>query len=492
MNFLDLYTHKQLTRFIARQIHVTEILNFLFTIIMGRKKSSQLTPEEKFHESYCEEDQITVRETSFIWIAITELTEQYPENYGFFSPRAIAGYIHQTYPQRPKMRTSRAKLIKEFSTVKVTGICGLASTTFMMSISQKHGYIQVRKLDPINPPWGKTRFASSRGGVYWEGIEELTMNDDGVLYLTRPFDVRDDIANLRTDEEAEESRVERLDSARITTEGEVIPYRELGDYGGKLRLSEIEEEDEAGSKHESENVERNEKREKAKSKKTEEKKDDDENVNDCELQEFVNNVRVPSGAAVSDDGEDESFHSTTSDEGEPEEEKATGSNQVTGVSRDKPAPELKSKKVEEKEVRATGKEVKSSDSESSYYIVKTERGKNDAFSENTDVELTIRDEEREKDEAQEKFYAARSKEREEAFANAERLRREALKIKQPRPRLTDDDLRSAAQMRQNRMDRMTQRELRECGTREVPTIIRDKNGDPKLLCTKEGVFTPEE
>ena len=96
MNFLDLYTHKQLTYVIARHIYVTEILNFFCNTIMGRKKNTQLTPEEKFHESYCEEEQITVRETSFIWIAITELTEQYPENYGLFSPRAIAGYIHQT------------------------------------------------------------------------------------------------------------------------------------------------------------------------------------------------------------------------------------------------------------------------------------------------------------------------------------------------------------------------------------------------------------
>ena len=492
MNFLDLYTHKQLTRFIARQIHVTEILNFLFTTIMGRKKNTQLTPEEQFHESYCEEDQITVRETSFIWIAITELTEQYPENYGFFSPRAIAGYIHQTYAQRPQMRTSRKKLIKEFSTVKVTGICGLASTTFMMSISQKHGYIQVRKLDPVNPPWGKTRFASSRGGVYWEGIEDLTINDDGVLYLTRPFDVRDDIANLKDDEEAEKSRIERLDSARITTEGKVMPYRELGDYGGKLRLSEIEEEDETENQKESEKIEKQEKREKAKSKETEENKDDDEDVNDCDLQNFVNNIRVPSGTAVSDDGEDESFHSTTSDEGEPEEEKATGSNQVTGVSRDKPAPELKSKKTDEKKVRATAKEVKSSDSESSYYIVKTEKGKNDAFSENTDVELTIRDEEREKEEEQKKFHAAKNEEREKVFANAERLRREAIKIDAPRPRLTDDDLRSAAQLRQNRMERMTERELRAFGAYEIPKVMKDNKGDPKLFCTREGVFTPEE
>ena len=328
----------------------------------------------------------------------------------------------------------------------------------MMSISQKHGYIQVRKLDPINPPWGKTRFAASRGGVYWEGLEDLTINDDGVLYLTNPFDVRDDIELVTDDKDLEKCRVERLDSARITTKGEVIPYRELGNYGGKLQLAEIEEEEETESQNEQEKVEKREKREKAKSKKTEGKKNEERDVNDCELKDFVDDVKVPSGVAFSDEDDAESFHSTTSDEGEPEEEKATGSNQVTGVSREKPAPELKSKKVEEKEGRATGKEVKSSDSESSYYIVKKERGKNDAFSENTDVELTIRDEEREKDEAQEKFYAARSKEREEVFSNAERLRREAVKIKPPRPRLTDDDLRSAAQMRQNQMNRMTERE----------------------------------
>ena len=69
-----------------------------------------------------------------------------------------------------------------------------------------------------------------------------------------------------------------------------------------------------------------------------------------------------------------------------------------------------------------------------------------------------REEERGKEEAQEKFFAAKSEEREKVFAHAERLRREAVKNEPPRPRLTDDDLRSAAQLRQNRMERMTERE----------------------------------
>ena len=177
---------------------------------MVRSRAKQIPPEERFFYEKNDETLVTLTDLVYIWVAIDELSRVYESYSGYFTAKQISSYIITAFPEREDITQTREELFIRYNMVTVAGIASTATNCFIVTSSKGNSYVQIHRHDCVNPPHKKMLCAASRGGVWLEGLEDLTAADGGVLTVVRPTKIRDNYEPGTSDESDEEGETHKL------------------------------------------------------------------------------------------------------------------------------------------------------------------------------------------------------------------------------------------------------------------------------------------
>ena len=177
---------------------------------MVRSRAKQIPPEERFFYEKNDETIVSLTDLVYIWVAIDELSRVYESYSGYFTAKQISSYIITAFPEREDIHQTREELFAKYNMITVAGIAATATNVFILTSSKGNSYVQIHRHDCVNPPHKKTLCAASRGGVWLEGLEDLTAADGGVLTVVRPTKIRDEYEPGTSDESDEEGETHKL------------------------------------------------------------------------------------------------------------------------------------------------------------------------------------------------------------------------------------------------------------------------------------------